>query len=92
MKEIEDKTQDDGEIGAGVFHASPHLVIIEGDVKAPMDTMASRQGELHPQPLTERNVNLSIHSTPIKQTIQPSLAANVRRDTTVFPTNAQETC
>ena len=91
-EEIEDEATERREIGAGIFLPSPHLVVLESDIETPMHLMASRPGKFHPQPLTERNVNLSIHSAPIKQTIQPSLGANARRYTTEFPIDAQETC
>ena len=91
-EKIEDEATDDGEIGSGIFGTGPHLVVVQCDVEAPMDTVVSGPEEFHLRPLAERNVNLSIHSAPIRQTIQPSLASNVRRDTTGFQTNAQETC
>ena len=34
----------------------------------------SRPGELHPRPLSERCVNLSTHTAPVKQTPRPSLS------------------
>jgi hypothetical protein len=40
----------------------------------------SRPGELHPRPLSERCVNLSTHTAPVKQTPRPSLSASVRKD------------
>src|SRR5450755_1001594 len=47
--------------------------------------VVSRPRELHPQPLSERCVNLSAHTAPIKQTRLSHLAANVRIDQTAFP-------
>src|SRR5580704_6111198 len=35
--------------------------------------VVSRPGEFHPRPLSERCVNLSIHTAPIKRTRPPSL-------------------
>jgi hypothetical protein len=54
--------------------------------------MASRPEELHPRPLTERCVNLSIHTAPIKQTHRPCLSANARRDTASSRKAVRETC
>ena len=45
----------------------------------------SRPRELHPQPLSERCVNLSAHTAPIKQTFLAHLAANARIDLAAFP-------
>src|SRR6516165_4659208 len=42
--------------------------------------VASRPREFHPRPLSERCVNLSIHTAPIKQTRPPSLFSSVRTD------------
>jgi hypothetical protein len=42
--------------------------------------VASRPGEFHPRPLSERCVNLSIHTAPIKRTRPPSLFSSVRTD------------
>jgi hypothetical protein len=41
-KQVEGEATNDGEISAGVFHASAHLIDVQGDVKTPMNTMASR--------------------------------------------------
>ena len=54
--------------------------------------LASRPEELHPRPLTERCVNLSIHTAPIKQTHRPFLSANARRDTAASRKAVRETC
>ena len=53
--------------------------------------MASRPEELPLRPLTERCVNLSIHTAPIKQTHLPCLSASVRKDTIAPLTVSQET-
>jgi hypothetical protein len=36
---VEDETTDDGEIDAGGFHASAHLVVVQRHIKTPMDTI-----------------------------------------------------
>jgi ABC-2 type transport system permease protein len=54
--------------------------------------LASRPEELPLRPLTERCVNLSIHTAPIRQTHLPFLSANVRRDTASSLPTAPETC
>jgi hypothetical protein len=53
-----------------------------GDLLAQCKVL-SRPGESHPRPLSERCVNLSTHTAPIKQTVPPSLAANVQTDAAV---------
>jgi len=57
-----------------------------------MEQGASRPEELHPRPLTERCVNLSSHTAPIKQTHRPCLSANARRDTASSRKAVRETC
>jgi hypothetical protein len=42
--------------------------------------MVSRPGGFHPRPLSERCMNLSTHTAPVKQTCQPSLAASAQTD------------
>ena len=42
--------------------------------------LASRPVGLHHQPLSERCVNLSIHTAPIRQTYRSCQAANARRN------------
>jgi hypothetical protein len=53
---------------------------------------ASRPEEFHPRPLTERCVNLSTHTAPIKQTPLPFSFANARRGEAVSRKVPQETC
>lgn len=35
-KQVEDETTDDGEIGAGIFLAGAHLIVVERDIEAPV--------------------------------------------------------
>jgi len=51
---------------------------------------ASRLGEYHPQPLSERCVNHSIHTAPIKQTHPPSRVASARKVAAVSQRAFQE--
>lgn len=81
------------QIGQMLF-AMPEVVfeVIALGFECVVVLVASRPEELHLRPLTERCVNLSIHTAPIKQTNLPSLSANVQRDTAVSSTVPQETC
>jgi hypothetical protein len=49
----------------------------------PLPPLASRPGELHPPPLTERCGSLSTHTAPIRQPLQSSRAASARIDPVV---------
>ena len=57
-------------------------------LQATVDQESSRPRELPPQPLTDTDVNLSVHPAPIDQPIV-ALSANVRTDTTSFSQCAQ---
>jgi hypothetical protein len=71
---------------------SARVQFAKADIEHPVKAVASRPEELHPRPLTERCVNLSIHTAPIKQTHRPCLSANARRDTASSRKAVRETC
>jgi len=81
-KKVERDMADQRKVVGDMACTGAGVIVTELNIEAPVQTMASRPGESHPQPLTERCVNLSIHTAPIKRTHRPSLVASVQRDTT----------
>jgi hypothetical protein len=90
--QVENDLLQEGEILWSVVLAHGAGIFAEADVEHPVKSVASRPEELHPRPLTERCVNLSIHTAPIKQTHRPFLSANARRDTASSRKAVRETC
>src|SRR5271156_1354490 len=71
-----------GEDGGQVFPTMPEIMfeVITFRFQDVEALVVSRPGEFHPRPLSERCVNLSIHTAPIKRTRPPSLSSSVRTD------------
>jgi hypothetical protein len=63
--------------------SNSRFVFPKCDIQSPMQRMVSKPTELPRQFLAERNVNLSIHSAPIRQTHLPYRHANVQIDRVV---------
>jgi hypothetical protein len=90
--QVENDFLQEREVLWGVVLAYGAGILAKADIEHPVKAVASRPEELHPRPLTERCVNLSIHTAPIKQTHRPCLSANARRDTASSRKAVRETC
>jgi hypothetical protein len=76
MRQFSDQSQ----ILWGITNSNSRIIFAKRHVQNPMRRVVSRPEGLHLRPLSERCVNLSIHTAPIKQTHLPSLFASGQTD------------